>query len=227
MFKQFLKEVKHGERVESELIKTLFYSLITSFLVLGFLWVIKLKNVDNFVSDYGFFLFFAVLSYAFLIPAIRQVRAYNEMPCMSGMMVGMTTGMIAGFLSGFFVASTNGMFVGSVFGMFIGITLGAWNGKCCGVMGFLEGIMAGFMGGLMGAMTAFMLFNDNLRPATIIVFIISAVILFSLNYMIYQDRREFKREKKEGHFLTILLALILVSLTTWIIVFGPRSGVFG
>ena len=227
MLKEFLKELKEGNRVEGELIKTLFYSLFTSFIILGFLYFIKLRNVENFVSNYGFFLFFAVLSYAFLAPSIRQIRAYKEMPCMSGMMVGMTTGMIAGFLPGFFIASTNGMFVGSVFGMLVGITLGIWNGKCCGVMGFLEGTMAGFMGGLMGAMTAFMLFNDNLKPATVIVFLVSAVILFGLNYMIYQDRREFKREKKEDHFFTIVLTTVLISATTWLMVFGPRSGVFG
>ena len=225
--KEFMKELNNQGRVEGELIKTLFYSLITSFVILGFLWFIKLRNVENFVSDYGFFLFFAVLSYAFLAPVIRQVRAYRNMPCMSGMMVGMTTGMIAGFLPGFFIASTNGMFIGSVFGMLVGITLGIWNGKCCGVMGFLEGTMSGFMGGLMGAMTAFMLFNDNLRPAAIIVFLISAVILFALNYMIYQDRKEFEREIKEDHIFTVVLTVVLISATTWLMVFGPRSGVFG
>src|SRR3989344_292631 len=176
-WKEFRKEL-NGNRVEGELIKTIFYSVLTSFIILGLLYYLKFRFVDNFMSSYGYFMFFAVLSYALLISTFRQVRAYREFACMSGMMIGMTTGMIGGFLPGFFIASTNGMFVGSIFGMFIGITLGIFNGRCCGIMGVMEGIMAGFMGGLMGAMTAFMLFNDNLIASMVIIFLISATILF-------------------------------------------------
>ncbi len=227
MLKEFLKEISKSERVEGELIKTIFYSLATSLIFLGILYFLKFKFIEGFIATRGFFLFFAALSYALIIPAIRQVAAYKELPCMSGMMIGMTIGMIAGFLPGFFVASTNGMFYGSVFGMGVGIIMGAWNGKCCGIMGVMEGVMAGFMGGLMGAMTAFMLFNDNLRAATVIVFLISTIILFSLNYMIYKEMSREERRKKEDHFSTIVLTSILMSITTWIIVFGPRSGIFG
>ncbi|MEK6846888.1 MAG: hypothetical protein AABY16_01840 [Nanoarchaeota archaeon] len=225
--KEFVKELNNRGRVEGELVKTIFYSLLTSLIVLGILYFLKFKNIDNFVSEKGFFLFFAALSYALIAASVRQVRAYRQFPCMSGMMIGMTTGMIAGFLPGFYVASTNGMFVGSVFGMLVGITLGIWNGKCCGVMGFMEGTMAGFMGGLMGAMTAFMLFNDNLKPASIIVFLISAVILFAMNYMIYGETRERQREKREDHFFTIVFSFVLTVVTAWLIAFGPRSAVFG
>ena len=150
-----------------------------------------------------------------------------QMLCMSGMMVGMTTGMISGFLPGFFVASTNGMFIGSVFGMLVGITFGIWNGKCCGVMGFLEGVMAGFMGGLMGAMTAFMLINDNLKASAIIVLLISAIIIFGLNYMIYGEMKREERKRKDSYLFFIVLTFILTIITTWIIVYGPRSGAFG
>ena len=224
--KEFRKEL-NGNRVEGELIKTVFYSLSTSFIILGLLYYLRFRYIENFLENQGYFLFFAALSYSLLLPTIRQVRAYKEFPCMTGMMIGMTIGMIAGFLSGFFIASTNGMFVGSVFGMAVGIVLGIWNGKCCGIMGVIEGIMAGFMGGLMGAMTAFMLFNDHLISAMIIVFSISAVILFSLNYMVYKEMKLEERKIKEGHFLTFIITFILIVLTTWLMVFGPRSGVFG
>lgn len=225
--KEFFKELNKNNRVEGELIKTIFYSLLTSFIILGILYYFKFIAIENFISKQGFFLFFAALSYALIAASIRQIRAYGQFPCMSGMMIGMTTGMIAGFLPGFYVASTNGMFVGSVFGMLIGIILGIWNGKCCGVMGFMEGTMAGFMGGLMGAMTAFMLFNDNLKSATVIVFLISAVILFALYYMIYGETKERERERKEDYLFTIILTFILTVVTAWLMAFGPRSGVFG
>jgi len=225
-WKEFRKEL-NGNRVEGELIKTIFYSVLTSFIILGLLYYLKFRFVDNFMSSYGYFMFFAVLSYALLISTFRQVRAYREFACMSGMMIGMTTGMIGGFLPGFFIASTNGMFVGSIFGMFIGITLGIFNGRCCGIMGVMEGIMAGFMGGLMGAMTAFMLFNDNLIASMVIIFLISATILFLLNYMVYREMKVEERKLKEDHLWTLVISFVLIVLTAWLMIYGPKSGVFG
>jgi len=224
-FKEFVKEL-NGNRVEGELIKTMFYSLLTSFIFLSVVYFLKLKTIQDFIPKYGFYLFFSALSFALITPAIRQVRAYKEFPCMSGMMIGMTTGMIASFLSGFYVASTNGMFIGGFFGVAIGITLGIWNGKCCGVMGSMEGIMAGFMGGLMGAMTAFMLLNDHLKIAGVLVFAISAIIMIKLNYLIFTETKESERQKQEDHFFTIGLTAILMAITTWLIVYGPRGGIF-
>src|SRR3989344_3348208 len=120
MFKDFIKGLNSNE-AEGELVKTIFVSLITSFILLAVLYFLRLRDIENFIPKYGFYLFFTVLSYASIIPSIKYVRAYREFACMSGMMIGMTIGMITGFLSGFFIASTNGMFVGSVFGMSLGI----------------------------------------------------------------------------------------------------------
>jgi len=224
-FKQFAKEL-NGERVEGEFIKTILFSLTTSFITLGVLYFLKLKYIPDFMPKYGFFLFFAILSYAVVIPSIRQVRAYSQFACMSGMMIGMTAGMIAGFTSGFYIGATNGMFIGSVFGMFIGIVLGIWLGSCCGMMGFMEGTMSGFMGGLMGAMTSVMMLNDNLKAMTIIIFMITTISMISLNYMIFLEARESERQKKEDQFMTILLSFILTAITIWLMVFGPRSFLF-
>lgn len=212
--------------VEGELIKTVFISLITSFVVIGLLYFLKLKYLEDFIPKYGFYLFFAILSYSIILPSVRHVRAYKEFSCMSGMMIGMTIGMIAGFLPGFFIASTNGMFYGSIFGMTLGILFGVWNGWCCGIMGIMEGTMAGFMGGLMGAMTAFMLLNDHLKATAIIVFVISTFILIGLNYMIYKETREMERKHKDNELFTISWSFILTTATTWLMVFGPRSAIF-
>ena len=224
-FREFVREL-NGNRVEGELVKTILYSLLTSFIILVFYYFVGL-NRTNFLEKYGFYLFFSVLSYSLIILSIRQVRAYKYFGCMSGMMVGMTTGMIAGFLSGFFVGSTNGMFWGSVFGMFVGISVGIYNGKCCGVMGVMEGITSGFMGGLMGAMTAIMMYNDNLKAAGIIVFLISSIVMLGLNFMIYSEMREKDRELKEGYVSVIFLSFILTTATVLMMVFGPRSVLFG
>ena len=223
--KDFIKSL-NGNEAEGELVKTIFVSLATSFILLGILFFIKLKYIENFIPKYGFFLFFAILSYSLILPSVRHVRAYKEFSCMSGMMIGMIIGMISGFLSGFYVGSTNGMFWGSVFGMAVGMLFGTWNGKCCGIMGTMEGIMVGFRGGLRGGMTAIMMLNDNLRAAAAIIFIISGTILFGLNYMIYKETREMERKHKDDEFFTISWSFILTAVTTWLMVFGPRSLLF-
>ena len=214
------------EGVEGELVKTIFISLITSLVTLGILYLLKLKYLENFIPKYGFYLFFAILSYAIILPSFIHVRAYKEFPCMTGMMIGMTLGMTTGFLSGFYIASTNGMFYGSIFGMIIGILFGAWNGKCCGIMGMMEGMMAGFMGGLMGAMTAFMLLNDHLKITAVIVFVISGVIITGLNYLIYKETRQMERKHKDSALFTIMWSFILTNITTLFMIFGPRSVLF-
>lgn len=224
-FKQFTKEL-NGNGAESEIVKTILISLVTSFLTVGLLYLFKFRYTDGFVSKYGFFLFFAILSYAIILPSVRHVRAYKNFPCMTGMMIGMTIGMLAGFLIGFFVGATNGMFWGSVAGMTIGIFFGIWNGKCCGIMGVMEGIMAGFMGGLMGAMTAVMMYNDNLKAAGVIVFGISAAISVGLNYLIYHETRETERQHKDNELFVMVWSFILTILTTWLVIFGPRSVLF-
>ena len=225
-FKEFTKEL-NGSRVEGELVRVIFYSLLTSFALLGILYYIKLRFISDFIPKYGFFLFFVALSCAIIIPAMRQIRAYKQMPCMSGMMVGMTVGMISGFLMGFLVGATNGMFIGGVFGMALGILTGTMTGKSCGIMGAMEGIMAGFMGGLMGAMTSVMLLNDNLKIATIIVFTVSAVIAVGLNYLIYKESMEREREVREDYIYDIFLTMIIVLAAAWVMLYGPRSVLFG
>jgi len=220
-----MKEL-NGSRAEGELIKSIFYSFIFSFGLLLLLYFFRLRYIEEFLPKYGFFLFFLVLSYSFILPSIKHVRAYRQFACMSGMMIGMTTGMIAGFLPGYFIGATNGMFYGVVFGMAVGISLGIWNGKCCGIMGVMEGLMAGFMGGLMGAMTSVMLLNDNLKIASVIIFLVSAVIMFSLDYMIYFEMKESEVQYKEDNTLIVFLSIVLIAITVWLMVFGPRSILF-
>lgn len=223
--KNFIKEL-NGNRSEGEIIKTIALSLLSSFALLVLLYFLLFKNISNLLPKYGFFIFFAALSYAIILPVTKQVRAFKQFPCMSGMMIGMTVGMVSGFLAGYFIGATNGMFMGSIFGMFIGIILGAWLGSSCGVMGFMEGVMAGFMAGPMGAMTSVMLLSDNLRIATVIFFFVGALIVFSLNYMIYLETRGSEEEKYEESISPVWVATLLTIITSLIMVYGPRSFLF-
>lgn len=224
--KNFVKEL-NGKRVEGEILESIFLSLVISLVFLGLLYYFKFRFMDNFVSSYGVYLFFAALSYSILIPTIKQVRSYKKFTCMSGMMIGMTIGMMAGFVAGFYTGATNGMFWGSVFGMLVGIVLGIWLGSCCGVMGFMEGMMAGFMGGLMGAMTAVMMYNDNLIAATVIIFFITTTIMLALNYMIYLESKHIESFTRTDNFVVAFITLVLIAGTTWLIIYGPRSVLFG
>jgi len=218
-FKKALKE----DCVEGELISTIIISLMTSFITLGVMYYINLRHIVDFIPDYGYFIFLSILSYAIVLPSIRQVRAFKQFPCMTSMMIGMTIGMMIGFLAGFYVGATNGMFWGGVFGMSVGILLGVWNGHYGGIMGAMEGMMAGFMGGLMGAMTAVMMYNDNLIAAGVIMFIICGTIMLGLNYMLFKETMNEERVHKEDNTFTIILSLILTAVTVWMMVFGPRS----
>jgi hypothetical protein len=220
-----LKEFKEKEL--SNIARTVFVSLITSFGVFLIVYFLKLKYIENFIPKYGFFIFFSILSYAIIIPSLKRVRGYESLACMPGMMIGMTIGMISGFLAGFFVASTNGMFWGSMWGMIVGITFGTLGGKCCGIMGVMEGMMAGFMGGLMGAMTSIMMFNDNLKASGVIIFLISSIIITGLNLMINRETKESVKLVESQEIFTVVLSFILTTITIWISAFGPRSALFG
>lgn len=218
------KEFK--EKDLSGITKTILVSLLTSFAVFLVAYFLRLKELENFIPRFGFFIFFAILSYAIIMPSLKRARCYDSLSCMPGMMIGMTIGMIAGFLPGFFVGATNGMFWGSIWGMVTGITFGVWAGKCCGIMGTMEGMMAGFMGGLMGGMTALMMFNDNLKAAGIIVFLVSTVIITGLNLMIYGETKEFNKKFESEEMFTVVVSFILTTITIWLSVFGPRSSLF-
>lgn len=218
-FKEFIKELD-GKRIEGELVKTFIFSLIISLAVFAIYFFFFNQYID--LQKSGLYIILALLSISLIAPLARQVSSYHALTCMGGMMVGMTIGMISGFLIGFYIGATNGMFIGSLAGMIVGISLGTWLGSSCGIMGFLEGTMAGFMGGLMGAMSAVMMINDYLKSASIIVFIISAVILVSLKYMIYLETKSLK-PNKESIFKTILISIVLTLFVLLMISFAPKS----
>ena len=224
--KEFIGEL-NGKEVEGELIKTSLYCLVISIAIIGIAYFLKLRYIEGFIDKYGLYLLLAIISIGLISSLIRQVRAYMDFACMSGMMIGMTAGMISGFNIGLYIGATNGMLYGSILGMLVGIFIGIWMGKCCGIMGVMEGLMAGFMGGIMGAMTAVMMINDNLKVAVVIISIVSWAILVLLNYMIYKEMKENERQRKEDHTITILITIIFITILTWFMIYGPRSALFG
>ena len=110
-----------------------------------------LKNIPDFTTTYGWWIFYLTVSTVFLGFALWHVQSYKvRVTCMVGMMIGMTFGMQTGMMMGAIMGATNGFFVGASVGMILGVFVGAWTGTCCGVMGVMEGMMAGIMGELWG-----------------------------------------------------------------------------
>jgi flagellar basal body-associated protein FliL len=210
---------------EGEIIKTIIISIVVGLAAAALVYFFIIKN-NPALSKYSYYLFIAAVSYGFLVSSVKYLKAYRAFSCMSGMMIGMTIGMESGFLAGMFIGATNGMFFGGIFGIVIGCLFGIWTGSCCGVMGFMEGIMAGFMGGLMGAMTSVMLLNDHLNIAVAFFALICIIILVSLDYMVFQDTKERESDRKDDHFITLIISLVLMASTAWMILYGPRGGVF-
>ena len=45
--KEFITELKGGSRVESELLSTVFYSLVSSFIVFALIYFFSLRNIEG------------------------------------------------------------------------------------------------------------------------------------------------------------------------------------
>ena len=197
-------------------------SILTVFSYVGFL-----KTIPNFLSIYGWWIFYLILTITTISVGVWHYYAYRaKMTCMIGMMIGMTFGMQTGMMLGAVIGATNGFFVGCMVGMLVGVAIGAITGKCCGVMGVMEGMMAGLMGGTMGAMITVMMFSDHLLWFMPFYMIINMIIVAGLSYMLYEEVVEGNQEVvKQPFSFTILasLAVIVMFVVTVIMLYGPRS----
>ena len=180
--------------------------------------------IQNFASYVPFF-FLSIVFSIIVVFSYNHMLAYKEtISCTVGMMVGMTVGMIIGFMSGALIGVTNGMFAGSIVGILLGIGTGVSIGRHCGVMGAMEGIMAGFMAGIMGAMTSVMLISDNLVAFLYIAFVICAIVLFGLSYMMFRETGSAANDALKTGLLKFLATAALFNVfMILIMVFGPKS----
>ena len=226
-FRRYLEDIKQSNRLEREVILIAIGILISLVLLELIAYFGFFKNIPDFFSKYGYYIIFLIISVVITGASIWHAKAYgNRFSCMTGMMIGMTTGMISGFLIGILIGATNGMFIGSVAGILVGMSVGIWTGNCCGAMGTMEGMMAGLMGGLMGAMTSLMLLNDNLKLIIPILVLASLIILIGLDYTIYKEARNAKFNKYE-YFPYITFCFIITIALTFLMVYGPKSALFG
>lgn len=218
-------------KVEKSMIKTSVYTLIFLVLLELVAYFGFFRNIPDFFSKYGYYLIFLVISILINMVAVWHIKAYQHVfSCTVGMMIGMTVGMTSGFSISLIIGATNGMFIGSIAGLAIGMFIGSYAGNCCGIMGIMEGMMAGLMGGLMGAMTSVMTLNDNIKLFVPILIACMIIILTGLIILIYQEEI---RKKPDVHykgydFLPFITVNFIITLAlTFLMVYGPRSFLFG
>ena len=217
--------------VEKSMIKTGFYTLIILVLTEIIAYYGFFKDIPDFFARYGYYLIFLLISIVINSMAFWHIKAYRHVfACTTGMMIGMTVGMSTGFSIGLIIGATNGMFIGSLAGLIIGMIIGSYAGNCCGIMGVMEGMMAGLMGGLMGGMTSVMALNDNIKYFVPLLVFSIFIILIGLIVMIYEEEIKKKNyvEYKGFQFLPFITVNFIITLAlTFLMVYGPRSFLFG
>lgn len=215
-------------RAEKQMVKVGLIALILISAAMAMLYFGYFNRIPGFAARYGTYMIYTAISAAVIGIGVWHIRSYRHtFNCSMGMMAGMTIGMMVGFMLGAIIGATNGMFMGSVYGMFTGMFAGAWCARNCGIMSIMEGLMAGLMGGLMGAMTTVMMINDNLAIFMPILMGSIILIMIGMSVMIYKESAEhhdsipFHGRSEVVSYVSLLF--VLAMLTTFIIVYGPRS----
>lgn len=220
------KENKSLYKLEILGIKNSLYVFLALTLLTTIAYFTIFRNIEGFLGNYGFWIFYLILSITSISIAIWHFFAYKaKVTCMTGMMIGMTFGMQTGMMIGAIIGATNGFFWGCMTGMILGVSIGLITGKCCGIMGLMEGAMAGLMGGTMGPMITVMMFSDNVLYFMPLYMLINIAIIIGLSYMLYEEVVESKKVKINPLDTTTLIAasIIAMAVLTTLIVYGPSS----
>ncbi len=225
-------KARHGSGkkllAEKQMIMVGFSAFVLIAAAMFMLYLGYFRLVPNFISRYGLYCLYTAISVSMIGVGVWHIKSYRHtFNCTMGMMVGMTIGMMAGFLLGAIIGATSGMFMGSVYGMFMGMFIGAWSARNCGIMSIMEGLMAGLMGGLMGAMTTVMMLGDRLEIFMPILIGSIGIIMAGMSVMIYKESEEHRdnilKKDRFEMFSYISILFILAMLTTFIMIYGPKS----
>lgn len=220
------KENKRQYAIERLGLQNSFSVFIILLAVAGFSYIVLLKNIPNFISNYGLWMLYLVITIVSVGIGLWHFYAYKaKVTCMTGMMLAMTFGMQTGMMLGAVVGATNGFFTGAMVGMIVGTLIGIVTGKCCGVMGVMEGAMAGLMGGTMGPMITVMMFSDNVQLFMPFYMVINVFIMLGLSYMLYEEVVEGKEVQRRPLDFTTLAAASVIALVVIgaLMIFGPKS----
>jgi len=224
------KENKHNYKTDIKVLSYALGILIVLGAVEAVLYFTFLKNIPDFIHNYGWWIFYLNISIATTTMGIWHTVSYKaRVTCMVGMMIGMTVGMQTGMMIGAVVGATNGFFVGCMVGMLLGTVVGAITGNCCGIMGVMEGMMAGVMGGTMGPMISVMMFSDHILWFMPVYIIINVLILWGMSYMLYEEIIENEGTiRRPVDFISIASIAIIVNFALLgLMIYGPKAAFIG
>ncbi|RJQ22259.1 cation transporter [Candidatus Woesearchaeota archaeon] len=215
--------------VERLMLRNTVLTLLALFALNLFAYFTFLKSVPDFLAKYAWWILYIDVSVVSIGAAIWHIKSYKtNVTSMVGMMIGMTFGMQTGMMLGTIIAATNGLFVGGIAGMVLAVGVGFYNGRCCGIMGIMEGMMAGVMGGVMGSMIGAMFRVDNILWFMPAFTIINVFIMWGLSYMLFEEVVEHNTttRKHPVDFSTFFFACLLASIAlNALIIYGPRTGI--
>ncbi|MGV8171213.1 MAG: hypothetical protein ACP5OA_00795 [Candidatus Woesearchaeota archaeon] len=213
--------------------KLLGYAFL-SFIIILLLQVIGyfafLNNIPDFLSKYGWWLFYLNISIVSIVGAIWYYESYGGyVSCMASMMIGMTLGMQTGMMIGSVFGAVNGYFIGAMIGMILGTVIGLITGTDS-VMGMVQGMMSGVMGGTMGAMITVMMFTDHVLLFMPFYMLINLAILLGFIYMyhdevIKENKDVIKKDLSISWF--ILICVMIAVILSAILIYAPKSILFG
>jgi hypothetical protein len=214
--------------------KKLVWYVLTSFIVVLLLQIagyyLFLNQIPNFLIKFGWWMLYLDISIVTIAGALWYYASYKGyVSCMASMMIGMTLGMQTGMMLGSVFGAVNGYFIGAMIGMMLGTVIGLITGKAS-IMGMLQGMMSGLMGGTMGAMITVMMYTDHVLYFMPFYMTINVAILAGFVYMyhdeVIKDNKEIVK-KKIGLFAFTLLSVVVSVLLLMVLVYGPKSILFG
>jgi hypothetical protein len=213
--------------------KLLVYTLLSLVIIL-LLQIIGyftfLNSIPDFLSKYGWWLFYLDISVVSIVGAIWYYESYSGyVSCMASMMIGMTLGMQTGMMLGSVFGAVNGYFIGAMIGMILGTFIGLITGTDS-VMGMVQGMMSGVMGGTMGAMITVMMFTDHVLIFMPFYILINIAVLLGFVYMyhdeVIKDNKEVvKKDISVSLFVFICVAIAMIFSA--VMVYAPKSILFG
>lgn len=229
-FRDFWENKKKYEN-EYKMLKYSLFSFLALIAVEVLAYFAFFSKVPEFLSSYGWWIFYLNLSVVSVGAAMWHLKSYRaQVTSMTGMMIGMTTGMQTGMMIGTVISATNGLLVGGLVGMLLAVIVGFYNGKCCGIMGVMEGMMAGVMGGLMGAMIGVMFIVDNILIFMPFFMIINLLIMGGLSYMLFEELVEHNEKIKKApmDFSTFFsYCFVAIFFLILVMIYGPKTGIAG
>ena len=213
--------------------KLVLYTL-TSLIVIILLQLVGyftfLNQIPNFMIKFGWWIFYLDISIATIAGALWYYATYKGyVSCMASMMIGMTLGMQTGMMLGSVFGAVNGYFIGAMVGMILGTFIGLVTGKAS-IMGMVQGMMSGLMGGTMGAMITVMMYTDHVLYFMPFYMLINVAILAGFVYMYHDEVIKDNKDvvKNKISIWTFILLSVIISIVLLILlVYGPKSILFG